>query len=73
MSLKSICLFDHQGGLRTLADLQEEIIRHAIDYCNGSASEAARMLEIGRTTLYRRGHKSYRRGHLSVGRKDEAS
>jgi two-component system response regulator HydG len=44
------------GGatLRTLAEVEREHIRRVLDACGGSQSEAARVLGIGRNTLWRK-------------------
>jgi DNA-binding NtrC family response regulator len=45
---------DQRGNVRTLADVEFEMIRFAIDHYNGQMSEVARRLGIGRSTLYRK-------------------
>jgi len=45
---------DQRGNVRTLADVELEMIRFAIDHYNGQMSEVARRLGIGRSTLYRK-------------------
>ena len=42
------------GEIRTLDEVIEEHMLHAIRVCNGNIAEAARLLDIGRSTLYRR-------------------
>ncbi|MEO0544820.1 MAG: sigma-54 dependent transcriptional regulator [Pseudomonadota bacterium] len=44
---------DH-GDIRTLAEIEERIIKLAIDKYDGRMSEVARRLAIGRSTLYRK-------------------
>lgn len=46
--------FDADGQLRTLADMEGEMIELAIRKYNGRMSEVARRLGIGRSTLYRK-------------------
>ena len=46
--------FDERGNIRTLEEMESEIIRFAIDYYAGQMSEVARRLGIGRSTLYRK-------------------
>lgn len=41
-------------GPPSLADIEREHILHMVQSCNGNISEAARMLQINRATLYRR-------------------
>jgi DNA-binding NtrC family response regulator len=45
---------DQRGNVRTLAEVEFEMIRFAIDHYNGQMSEVARRLGIGRSTLYRK-------------------
>jgi DNA-binding NtrC family response regulator len=45
---------DGRGNVRTLADVEAEMIRLALDHYNGQMSEVARRLGIGRSTLYRK-------------------
>jgi DNA-binding NtrC family response regulator len=45
---------DRKGNVRTLADVELEMIRFAIDHYHGQMSEVARRLGIGRSTLYRK-------------------
>jgi DNA-binding NtrC family response regulator len=45
---------DDKGNVRTLAEVESEMIRFAIEYYNGQMSEVARRLGIGRSTLYRK-------------------
>lgn len=45
---------DRKGNVRTLAEVELEMIRFAIDHYHGQMSEVARRLGIGRSTLYRK-------------------
>lgn len=46
---------DEQGEtLQTLAEIEREAIRLALQFCGGDKIEAARRLGIGKTTLYRK-------------------
>jgi len=47
-------LLTEEGKLRTLEDIEHEVLRFAIAHCVGQKSEAARQLGIGRSTLYRK-------------------
>ena len=40
--------------IRTLDEVIEEYMLYAIRVCNGNICEAARLLDIGRSTLYKR-------------------
>lgn len=42
------------GHLRTIASIEQELIRRAIEHYDGRMSEVARRLGIGRSTLYRK-------------------
>jgi DNA-binding NtrC family response regulator len=42
------------GGVRTIASVEEELIRFALRFYRGQMSEVARRLGIGRSTLYRK-------------------
>ena len=45
---------DERGNVRTLAEVEFEMIKLAIDHYDGQMSEVARRLGIGRSTLYRK-------------------
>ena len=45
---------DDTGHVRTLEDVEREMIRTAIEHYSGRMSEVARRLGIGRSTLYRK-------------------
>jgi DNA-binding NtrC family response regulator len=45
---------DERGNVRTLADVELEMIKLAIEHYQGQMSEVARRLGIGRSTLYRK-------------------
>jgi DNA-binding NtrC family response regulator len=47
-------LLDAFGEVRTLEDVESEVIRFAIAHYRGQMSEVARRLQIGRSTLYRK-------------------
>ncbi len=51
---KSIEALDPSGQLRRLEEIEHDMIRLAIDECNGQMSDVARKLGIGRSTLYRK-------------------
>ncbi|MCB1466916.1 MAG: sigma-54-dependent Fis family transcriptional regulator [Rhizobiaceae bacterium] len=59
---------DERGDVRTLADMELDMIRFAIEHYNGQMSEVARRLGIGRSTLYRK-MKEY--GIDAVGERSE--
>ncbi|MPT48299.1 MAG: sigma-54-dependent Fis family transcriptional regulator [Sphingobium sp.] len=50
----SITLFENNGHIRSLADIEADIIRLAIGHYRGRMTEVARQLGIGRSTLYRK-------------------
>ncbi|HET7679509.1 MAG TPA: sigma-54 dependent transcriptional regulator [Xanthobacteraceae bacterium] len=47
-------VFDAEGHIRALEDIESEVIRFAISHYRGQMSEVARRLHIGRSTLYRK-------------------
>jgi DNA-binding NtrC family response regulator len=47
-------ILDERGHLRTLEDIERDLISHAIEAYAGHMSEVARRLGIGRSTLYRK-------------------
>jgi len=49
-----IRILDAGGHLRTLEDIERDLIQHAIEVYAGHMSEIARRLGIGRSTLYRK-------------------
>jgi DNA-binding NtrC family response regulator len=49
-----IRILDERGHLRTLDDIERDLIQHAIEVYAGHMSEIARRLGIGRSTLYRK-------------------
>lgn len=49
-----IHLYDREGHLRSLVDIETDIIRLAIETYDGRMSEIARRLGMGRSTLYRK-------------------
>jgi DNA-binding NtrC family response regulator len=53
-SAPPITLFDRDGHLRTLEQIEADVIRLAIGRYRGRMTEVARRLGIGRSTLYRK-------------------
>lgn len=49
-----ITLYEANGHLRALADIEADVIRLAIGHYRGRMTEVARRLGIGRSTLYRK-------------------
>ena len=47
-------ILDHKGHLRTLEDIERDLIQLAIEIYSGHMTEVARRLGIGRSTLYRK-------------------
>jgi DNA-binding NtrC family response regulator len=47
-------ILDDRGHLRTLEEIERDLIQHAIEIYSGHMSEVARRLGIGRSTLYRK-------------------
>jgi DNA-binding NtrC family response regulator len=53
-ALNPLPLFDDQGHIRPIEDIEADVIRFAIAHYRGQMSEVARRLQIGRSTLYRK-------------------
>ncbi|MEZ5937973.1 MAG: sigma-54 dependent transcriptional regulator [Hyphomonadaceae bacterium] len=49
-----VLITDPRGELRTLEEIERDLIQFAIDHYSGHMSEVARKLGIGRSTLYRK-------------------
>ena len=49
-----VTIFDPAGHLRTLEQIERDLIEYAIDLYAGHMTEVARRLGIGRSTLYRK-------------------
>ncbi|MCJ8192005.1 sigma-54-dependent transcriptional regulator [Sphingomicrobium aestuariivivum] len=49
-----VTIFDDDGHIRTLSDIEADLIRLAIGHYRGRMTEVARRLGIGRSTLYRK-------------------
>lgn len=49
-----VSVFNQEGDLRALGDIEGDLIKLAIDVYSGRMSEVARRLGIGRSTLYRK-------------------
>ncbi len=47
-------ILTREGDMRPMVEIEEEIIRRAIQHYDGQMSEVARRLGIGRSTLYRK-------------------
>lgn len=50
----AITLYDSDGEMRRLEDIEADVIRLAICHYSGRLSEVARRLQISRSTLYRK-------------------
>jgi len=50
----TLSLLDERGKMRSLCSVENEMIVQALSMHNGCLSKAARSLDIGRTTLYRK-------------------
>jgi DNA-binding NtrC family response regulator len=59
-----IRILDDRGHLRTLEDIERDLIQHAIEVYSGHMSEIARRLGIGRSTLYRKVREQGLEGQL---------
>ena len=54
VSAQPVAVFDSEGHLRQLEQIERDLIELAIDHYSGHMSEVARRLGIGRSTLYRK-------------------
>ena len=54
VSVGMLSTLDKDGNVRTLAEIEAEMIRFALEHYSGQMSEVARRLGIGRSTLYRK-------------------
>ena len=57
----SVSLCRRDGHVRTLGEIEEEVIRLALAVCGDSIPEVAARLRIGRSTLYRRLNRQHAR------------
>ena len=64
MPEQPIRILDDRGHLRTLEDIERDLIQHAIEVYAGHMSEIARRLGIGRSTLYRKVREQGLEGQL---------
>jgi transcriptional regulator of acetoin/glycerol metabolism len=53
-AISRIALFNDEGQFRSLDDVERTVLTIALRRYRGNASDIARALQIGRTTLYRR-------------------
>ncbi len=58
-------ILDERGHLRTLEEIERDLIQHAIEVYAGHMSEIARRLGIGRSTLYRKVREQGLEGSLT--------
>ena len=49
-----VAIKDQDGELRSLQDIERDLLQYAIDFYEGHMSEVSRRLGIGRSTLYRK-------------------
>lgn len=49
-----VSITDAHGELRTLTDIEQDVLQYAIEFYDGHMSEVSRRLGIGRSTLYRK-------------------
>jgi len=66
-------ILDDRGHLRTLEEIERDLIQHAIEIYAGHMSEVARRLGIGRSTLYRKVRENGLEGLVKGGEADEAA
>jgi DNA-binding NtrC family response regulator len=66
-------ILDDRGHLRTLEEIERDLIQHAIEVYAGHMSEVARRLGIGRSTLYRKVRENGLEALVKGGEADEAA
>jgi DNA-binding NtrC family response regulator len=71
VAAQPVRIVDDRGHLRTLEEIERDLIQHAIEVYAGHMSEVARRLGIGRSTLYRKVREQGLEGILKPG--EEAS
>jgi DNA-binding NtrC family response regulator len=49
-----VAIKDKDGELRSLQDIERDLLQYAIEFYDGHMSEVSRRLGIGRSTLYRK-------------------
>ena len=49
----SIALFDHVGRFKTLEEIRQEVIAASLAFHHGNVVQAAKALDVGKSTLYR--------------------
>ncbi|MHB1086821.1 MAG: helix-turn-helix domain-containing protein [Minisyncoccota bacterium] len=59
----TIGLFNEDGELKSLQESEADVIRFHIEHHHGCMSAAARSLDIGRSTLYRKLYEIVRAEH----------
>lgn len=50
----AVSIFDGEGAVRPMHEIEAEVIGHVLKLCAGNMTESARLLQIGRSTIYRR-------------------
>jgi len=66
-------IVDERGHLRTLEEIERDLIQHAIEVYAGHMSEVARRLGIGRSTLYRKVRENGLEGLVKGGEEEAAA
>ena len=54
MKASALTLYENDGNMRPLEEIEADVIRLAIGHYRGRMTEVARRLGIGRSTLYRK-------------------
>ena len=52
--LETVAITDAKGKLKTMGQIEREVIVVALGKCNGNAREAAKLLQLGQATVYRK-------------------
>lgn len=54
MNERVVQIFRDTGALRSLSEIENDVMRAALRHCGGRMSRTARALGIGRSTAYRK-------------------
>ncbi len=49
-----VSLFDYAGEIKSMADLEGEIVGKVLEHCGGNVSKASKILGLARSTFYRK-------------------
>jgi len=50
----SVSILNENGGVKSLAEIENEVIAYVLVLCGGNMTEVAKRLGVGRSTIYRK-------------------